>query len=300
MSSTIRRKALVVGVANKRSLAWHSALALLHKNFDVILTYQNERFEPTVGKMVQSFIDQQENLSHLEKQQLPKLAYHPCDVSSDKDIKHLFSTLIPQTYEETFQDTKESIQLDALIHSVAYAPTESMKPSSLLSTQSSISSKKNLSLLETTRNDFQTTHNISSYSLITLSNHALPYLNPNKASITALTYLGSTRAIPNYNIMGPAKASLEAIVRGLALELGPPPLGIRVNAVSAGPVSTLAARGIQDFSSMKQNVIDRSPLQRNITGEEVGDVVAYLAGGKDGSSAITGQTIYVDGGYSII
>lgn len=100
--------------------------------------------------------------------------------------------------------------------------------------------------------------------------------------------------------MGPAKASLEATIRGLAMELGPPPYGIRVNAVSAGPVSTMAARGIQNFTNMKKGVEDKAPLRRNVTGEEVGDVVAFLAGVDNGASAITGQVVFVDGGYSIV
>lgn len=291
MASAVRHTALVVGVANSRSLAWRSALSLLQKNYNVVVTYQNERFASSMNKLVKSYFDEhkqiRKEIGHSNDIDVPKLACLPCDVSSDQEIESLFSTHLPQVFHETLQT--ENIKLDALVHSVAYANANSMKPSTPIQ----------LPLLQTSRKSFEIAHDISSYSLLGLAHHALPFLVPQTSSITALTYLGSTRAIPNYNIMGPAKASLEAIVRGLANELGPNPYGIRVNAVSAGPVSTMASRGIQNFSDMKQNVEKRSPLRRNVTASEVGDVVAFLAGNDNGASAITGQVIFVDAGFSI-
>jgi len=286
MATLVRQTALVVGVANSRSLAWKSALSLLQKKYNVVVAYQNDRFEASVNKMVQSYCDEHKEIQ--DDKDAPKLACVPCDVSSDEEMENLFSTHLPRVFHEELQI--ETVNLDALVHSIAYADANAMKPAK----------NSQLSLLKTSRKSFETAHDISSYSLLGLVNHALPFLAPKTSSVTALTYLGSTRAIPNYNIMGPAKASLEAVVRGLANELGPDPYGIRVNAVSAGPVSTIASRGIQHFSDMKQIVEDKSPLRRNVTGNEVGDVVAYLAGTENGASAITGQVIFVDAGFSIV
>eukprot|EP00566_Odontella_aurita_P026613 CAMPEP_0113528886 /NCGR_PEP_ID=MMETSP0015_2-20120614/2088_1 /TAXON_ID=2838 /ORGANISM="Odontella" /LENGTH=180 /DNA_ID=CAMNT_0000427457 /DNA_START=334 /DNA_END=876 /DNA_ORIENTATION=+ /assembly_acc=CAM_ASM_000160 len=173
---------------------------------------------------------------------------------------------------------------------------------------------KDGTLLSTGREAFDTSHGTSAYSLISMARHGLPLLSAEGgvadrqpgdpsagmaySSIVALSYLGASRAVPNYNVMGPSKASLEAIVRGLALELGPDPHCVRVNAVSAGPINTMAARGIRGFTDMRNDAAERSMLQRNIEAQEVAEVVSFLAG--EQSSGVTGQTIFVDGGYSSI
>jgi enoyl-[acyl-carrier protein] reductase I len=247
------RTAIVLGVANHRSIAWACVQSLLKKDYKVIFTYQNERF----AKIAEGLIANHGNLQAL-----------PCDVQYE--IPALFGERLPELIGDS------SIQ--ALIHSVAFAPAEAMKDGTLLATS---------------RDAFLQAHDLSTYSLLEMTRHAQPLLDPN-ASIVALSYLGAVRAVQHYNVMGPAKASLEALVRGLALEVGP----VRVNAVSAGPVSTMAARGIRDFGTIKEDVEVRSMLGRNITAEEVGETVAFLA--SNASSGITGQTIYVDGGYRVL
>ena len=215
----------------------------------------------------------------------------PCNVACSESLDQLFRSDLPNVLGD-------DQRLDCLVHSLAYATPESMKDNS---------GKGRSGLLHCSADAFLTAHNISSYSLIELTRRALPFLTrfsnddevPPRAgaSIVALSYLGATKAVPNYNIMGPAKASLEAITRGLALELGPEH-NIRVNCVSAGPINTLAARGIRDFHAMKRDVELRSPLRRGVTAEEVGNTVAFLV--SDEGSGITGQTVYVDAGYSAV
>lgn len=295
----IRRTALVAGVANGRSLAWFSAISLLKKGYDVIITYQNDRFEPTVKKMVESYQKEQIKSGNGIRKCGGFLKYLPCDVSCDNSIRTLMTEDVPKVLHES----SKTERIDAIVHSIAHAPPESMKQSSSSTTNTN---EPSLQLVGTSRSAFQTTHDVSSYSLIALTQHALPYLttvttttDTDTSSVTALTYLGSTRAAPHYNVMGPAKASLEAVVRGLASELGPAH-GVRVNAVSAGPVNTLAARGVQDFTNLKQRTAENAPLRRNANPEEVADVVAYLSHGEEGAGAITGQVVYVDGGFSSV
>lgn len=279
-NSIHRRLALICGVSNNRSVGWHCASSFLSEGYNVIVTCQ-ERFESSVNKMIH-----QSNVTANDG----KAYCIPCDVSCDKSVSNLFQ-------HELFKhlNNSDDICLDALVHSIAYAPPDAM----------------NSSILSTTRKSFNTSHDISSYSLILLARQALPFLQQKRSisneninsyphsssSITTLTYLGSTRAVPNYNIMGPAKASLESTVRSLAMELGSS--GVRVNAVSAPPISTISARGIQGFSHMKDAAVSKSPLKRQITSKEIGDFVTYIASGDKGSSAVTGQTLFVDGGYSI-
>lgn len=247
-----KKTALIMGVANRRSIAWACVRSFLEKDYNIVFTYQNERFEKAVKDLMDST-----SFSHC-------LHALPCQVETD--IPLLFQERLPELL-----GGDDEVCLDAIVHSIAYAPN-----------------MKDNSLLDTSRNDFLLAHAISSYSFLEVARHS------NTRSLTALSYLGAVRAVPHYTIMGPAKASLESLVRGLALELGTK--NTRVNAVSAGPLSTLAARGIRGISCMREDVERRAPLKRNITAEEVADTVVFLSQ----ATGITGQTIYVDGGYSIV
>jgi enoyl-[acyl-carrier protein] reductase I len=192
----------------------------------------------------------------------------PCDVTSDEQIDQFFGQVQQQTKN-----------IDLLLHSVAYAPKEALTGP----------------FVNTTRQAFTVAHDVSSYSLIGLSRAALPLFNRG-GSIVAMTYLGAARVIPHYNVMGVAKASLEAAVRYLAYDLGP--RKVRVNAISAGPMNTLAARGIAGFTDMLKHYEAHAPLKRNVEMSELGAIGAFLA--SDGAAAITGQTLYVDSGYSVM
>jgi enoyl-[acyl-carrier protein] reductase I len=196
---------------------------------------------------------------------LPDTKLFRCDVSIDADIDAVFEQL-KNTYGK----------LDIVVHSVGFAPNI-----------------KN-SVLNTAREDFRVAHDISAYSLIALARGAEPLMSPG-GSILTLTYYGSTKVFPNYNIMGVAKAALEATVRYLASDLGPK--GIRVNAISAGPIKTLAARGISDFSTILDTVTQRAPLHRNVEQLEVGNVALFLV--SDLASAITGEITFVDCGFNV-
>lgn len=191
----------------------------------------------------------------------------PLDVASDDEIKRMYDTLGVSWN-----------RLDGIVHSVAFAPREQLTGSYLDSV---------------TREGFQIAHDISSYSFAALAKHGRHLLSPASALLT-LTYLGAVRSIPNYNVMGPAKASLEANVRFLAAELGA--TGTRVNGISAGPIKTLAAAGIGGIRVMLQHVASTSPIRRNVTIEDVGNAAAFLC--SDLAAGITGEILYVDGGYS--
>ncbi|HSY34941.1 MAG TPA: enoyl-ACP reductase [Acidobacteriaceae bacterium] len=196
---------------------------------------------------------------------LPNTKLFRCDVSIDSDIDAVFEQL-KAVYGK----------LDIVVHSIGFAPNI-----------------KN-SVLNTAREDFRVAHDISAYSLIALARGAEPLMSPG-GSILTLTYYGSTKVFPNYNIMGVAKAALEATVRYLASDLGPK--GIRVNAISAGPIKTLAARGISDFATILDTVTQRAPLHRNVEQLEVGNVALFLV--SDLASAITGEVTFVDCGFNI-
>jgi len=254
------RTAVVCGLLNRRSIAWGCVEALLERQFDVLVTCQNDR----ILKANQSLFSTR------------KIKGVVCNVTCDESLQALFQ-------QDQVCDFMQDRPLDALVHSLAYAPMEAMKG-------------PNASLLNTTRQDFFLTCDVSAYSLIALTKHALPYLlKASSPSITALTYVGSQLAVPNYNVMGPAKAALESIVRGLALELGPQ--NVRVNAVSAGPIATVAAKGgIRNFTEMQTHVVQHSPLRQNVTIKQVGQLVANLTD----LHGITGQTIFCDSGYSIV
>jgi enoyl-[acyl-carrier protein] reductase I len=192
----------------------------------------------------------------------------PCDVTSDEQIDALFTAL-----------GKRWDGLDGIVHSVAFAPREALSGDYLDSL---------------TREAFRMAHDISSYSFAALAKRGLPLMLGRKAALLTLTYLGAERAMPNYNVMGPAKASLEANLRYMAFSLGPK--GIRVNAISAGPIKTLAAAGIGSFGKILAYNEKIAPLRRNVTTAEVGNAAAFLC--SDLASGITGEVIYVDAGFS--
>ena len=191
-----------------------------------------------------------------------------CDVSSDQSIEQMFTKL---------RESWDSF--DGFVHSIGFAPSDQLEGD----------------FTEvTTREGFKIAHDISSYSLTALAKAALPYLN-NDSAILSLTYLGSIQTLPNYNVMGLAKASLEANTRFLAASLGDK--GIRVNAISAGPIKTLAASGVKNFRSMLENYAEKAPLGRTVTTEEVGNVAAFLCSNL--ASGITGEITFVDAGFNI-
>jgi len=193
----------------------------------------------------------------------------PCDVGSDAEIERFFAQVKERTE-----------RIDLLLHSVAFAPREALTGE----------------FINTTRQAYATAHDISAYSLVGLSRAALPFMEKNGGSIIAMSYLGAARVVPHYNVMGVAKASLEASVRYLAYDLGPKK--IRVNAISAGPMNTLAARGVGGFTEMLKHYEAHAPLKRNVELEELGATGLFLA--SDGAAAITGQTLYVDSGFSVM
>ena len=194
--------------------------------------------------------------------------FYPCDVSRDEDIAEFFKNA------RTHTD-----RADLLLHSVAFAPKEALEGD----------------FLSTSREAYRMAHDISAYSLLGLAREAAPLMT-NGGSIVAMTYYGSEKVIPKYNVMGVAKASLEATARYLAYDLGKQK--VRVNCISAGPVNTLAARGISGFNLMMKHYEQRAPLNRSCTVEELGAMGVFLA--SDGAASITGQVLYVDGGYQII
>src|SRR3981081_4610642 len=192
----------------------------------------------------------------------------PCDVSKDEEITDYFQKVRGQTD-----------RLDLMLHSVAFAPKEALEGD----------------FVSTTREAFCTAHDISAYSLVALAREAAPLMT-NGGSIVAMTYYGAEKVVPHYNVMGVAKASLEASTRYLAFDLGPK--RIRVNCISAGPVNTLAARGISGFTEMLKHYEAHAPLKRNVLPDELGATGTFLA--SDGAAAITGQVIYVDCGYQMM
>ena len=248
------KHALVMGVANHRSLSWAIAHCLHEAGARVCVTYANERIKPTVeeltGTLAHSFTAE-------------------CDVTKDYAI----------------DEVRRKIQgrwgsLEILVHGIAFARKEDLEGS----------------FVGTPREGFQLALDVSAYSFLNVTNRMLPLLETNGASLLTLSYFASLRAVPNYNVMGSAKAVLEQSTRQMALELGPK--NIRVNCLSAGPVSTLAARGIRGFTDMLKEHAHMAPLRRNITKEEIGAAALFLL--SDLSSGITGTTLYVDAGYHIM
>jgi len=209
-----------------------------------------------------------DNVEELVEEFGRETALWPCDVSKDEEIADFFGKVRSATD-----------RVDLLLHSVAFAPKEALEGD----------------FLSTTREAYRMAHDISAYSLVALAREAAPLMT-NGGSIVAMSYYGSEKVVPHYNVMGVAKASLEASTRYLAYDLGPKK--IRVNCISAGPVNTLAARGISGFGLMLKHYQDRAPLKRSCDPAELGATGVFLAG--DGAASITGQVIYVDGGYQIM
>jgi len=247
------KQALVLGVANQRSIAWAIAKRIADEGAAVAFTYQGERIEKYVRDLAAS---------------VSSPLVTACDVRSDEDIDRVFGEV-----SETFGGG-----LDLLVHSVAFAAAEDLEGR----------------FVDTPRDRFWMAVDISAYSLVACARAAEPLMDARGGgSIVTMTYLGGERAVPHYNVMGVAKATLDSCVKYLAWDLGQK--NIRVNAVSAGPVRTLAARSIAGFTRMEDIVEERSPLHRHVTAEDVGAAAAYLLG--DGAANVTGSTLYVDSGY---
>jgi enoyl-[acyl-carrier protein] reductase I len=244
---------VVFGVANKRSIAWAIAQQMQQAGAQLAITYQNERLKQESDDLIAA---------------LPKAQAFQCDVSRDEEIAQLFEQL-----------KSRYGKLDALVHSIAFAPAEELKGE----------------FADTSREGFRIALDISVYSLVALARAARPLMTDG-GSIMTLTYYGAEKVVPRYNVMGVAKAALEASVRYLAYDLGKNK--IRVNAISAGPIKTLAARGISGFGDMLGAQAERAPLQRNVDVKEVASTAVFLA--SDSATGITGETIYVDCGYNIM
>ncbi len=253
------KNALIMGVADKHSIAWGITEAFHNAGANIVLTYQNERLKRNVDKLVAS----------LERS--PALI-GPCDVQKDDELETVFAQV-----GETFGG-----KLDILVHCLAFAAREDLRGD----------------FINTSRAGFQLATDISSYSLIEVSRRAKPMLEAaGGGSILTLTYLGGERVVKNYNVMGIAKAALEANVRYLANDLGP--TKIRVNAISAGPIKTLAgAGGVAGFSKMLNVIKEIAPLRENVDTSEVGEVAVFLS--SDMARAVTGETIHVDNGFHIL
>ena len=254
MSFLTGKNILIVGVANKHSIAAGIAEAMKEQGANLTLTYQNER----LGKKVIALSEEWNCDLCL-----------PCDVSNDEEI------------DKTFKEISKSWDgIDCIVHAVGFAPSNELDG--------------NFADV-TTREGFKIAHDVSSYSFVALAKAGRKAMQGRNGSLITLSYLGSQRTLPNYNVMGLAKASLEASVRYLAVSLGEE--GTRVNAISAGPIKTLAAQGVKNFRKMLTYNESRAPLKKNVTINEVGNAAAFLA--SDLASGITGETLYVDAGYNI-
>lgn len=249
---------MILGVANKNSIAWAIAQALIAEGADLGFTHipdndDRKRMEGRVRKLAEP---------------VNAKLITPCDVQKDEDI------------ERTFKAAKETFGgLDLVVHSVAYAPTDELRRP----------------FLESSREGFRVAMDVSVYSLVAVARAAKKVLNPG-GSIITMTYYGGEKAVPGYNLMGVAKAALDASVRYLAVDLGAE--GFRINAISAGPVRTLSASAVGEFKKIFKIYEGTAPLRRNITGEEVGKTALYLL--SDWASGVTGEVVHVDAGYSVM
>lgn len=248
------KRALIVGVATERSIAWGIAQAMHREGAELAFSYVNDKMKERVQPLAQS---------------LGSRITMPLDVTQDGQIDAAFDLL-----------KREWGQLDILIHAVAFAPREAVSGR----------------FIDTSREAFRIAHDVSSYSFTALARGARPLMTGRPGALLTLSYLGAMRSIPSYNVMGLAKASLEANVRFLAADLGAE--GTRVNAISAGPIKTLAAAGIAGFRRMLGHVAEVAPLKRNVTLEDVGNAAAFLC--SDLAAGITGEILYVDNGYSTV
>jgi enoyl-[acyl-carrier protein] reductase I len=247
------KRALILGVANKRSIAWAIAHQLAAGGAKLAFTYQGERIEQNVRDLAAS---------------VDAALVTECDVRSDDDLARVFAEV-----GEVFGG-----ELDILVHSVAFAAAEDLEGR----------------FTDTPRDRFWMAVDISAYSLVACARAAEPLMErAGGGSIVTMTYLGGERAVPHYNVMGVAKATLDSCVKYLAWDLGSK--NVRVNAVSAGPVRTLAARSIAGFTTMEDIVEERAPLRRHVTADDVGAAAAYLL--SDAARNVTGTTLYVDSGY---
>jgi enoyl-[acyl-carrier protein] reductase I len=247
------KKGLIVGVANRNSIAWACARVLHQAGMELAFTYQGEVMRDRVMKTVS---------------EMGEVPLFDLDVTSDEQIDQVLEQVRGLW----------GGKLDFLLHSVAYAPAAAM----------------GAPFLETRRGDFATALDISAYSLVALTRAFAPLMEGG-GSVVTMTYYGSQKAVPGYNVMGVAKAALEATVRYLAVDLGPS--GVRINAVSAGAVNTLAARGVAHFRDLMRITAERSPLKRTVEPDEVGRAALFLA--SDLAAGITGDTMYVDAGFNI-
>jgi enoyl-[acyl-carrier protein] reductase I len=247
------KRALIVGVATERSIAWGIAQAMHREGAELAFTYLNDKMKDRVTPLAES---------------LGSKIIVPLDVTKDEEIDAAFGAVKSQWGN-----------LDILVHAVAYAPREAIMGSFIENTS---------------REYFRMAHDISSYSLTALTRAAMPLMEGRAGAVVTLSYLGAVRSIPNYNVMGLAKASLEANVRFLAADAGPK--GIRVNGISAGPIKTLSAAGIAGFRRILGEVANMAPLRRNVTLENVGNTAAFLC--SDLAAGITGEIVYVDAGFS--
>ncbi|HBY63753.1 MAG TPA: NADH-specific enoyl-ACP reductase [Solibacterales bacterium] len=247
------KTALVLGVANKWSLAYAIAQAFRREGANLILTYQGERQRETVVQLAV---------------ELSASRVVSCDVTQEEDLQRLSEVL-----------RTEGEKLDIVVHSIAFANREDLgRP-----------------FVETSRSGYLLAQEVSAYSLVAVARATAPLMKEGGALMT-LTYLGSVRVVPNYNVMGVAKAALEAAVRYLAADLGPQ--NIRVNAISAGPVKTASARGIKDFSKVLDGVAEKAPLRRNCEPAEVADAAVFLASHL--GRGVTGNVLYVDAGFQVM
>lgn len=247
------KNGLIIGVANKHSIAWAIAQSAANQGARLLFNYQNERLRENVEELVAT---------------LPGAKAFPCDVGDDAQISALMQSA-----------EKETGRIDFLVHSIAFAPREELTGQ----------------FVNTTRQGFATALDVSAYSLVAVTRAAMPLMTEG-GSVVTLTYLGAERVVPHYNVMGIAKAALEATVRYLAHDLGPK--NIRVNAISAGPIKTLAARGVSGISKMVDHHREAAPLRRATEQSEVGDTALFLVSPL--GRGITGEVIYVDGGYHIL
>jgi enoyl-[acyl-carrier protein] reductase I len=248
------KKALIFGIANEKSIAWAIARAFHEQGAELAVTYAGESLEKRVRPLAES---------------LHAAAILPCNVTSDEEIRDVFSEL-----------AKVWDGVDIVIHSIAFANKEELKGT----------------IVGTTREGFATAMDISVYSFLGIMKEALPMMQGRGACALTLSYYGAMKVFPNYNVMGVAKAALEASVRYLAAAVGPE--GIRINSISAGPIKTLAASGVNGFSHILHSVEERAPLRRTITQEDVARSAVYLC--SDLASGVTGEIHYVDGGYNVI